>query len=439
MCVALFEISLLRTIDGVRLQRRFDRWARIQDFGPFAELLSPQIPKIFPGLPFRDAQRQLGAAVVLHITSGSEPPTPRQRQLIGPFDLWDGQWWRIPVSAFHHDSILHLLLNCTAAWMLGRRLERRWGHLKYVLFLGPAILIPLLAEALLGHAAIGFSGAICAMLGALMALQQSEEHDDNLPDEAIAVALGMILLGIPATALELVSFANLAHISGVTYGWCAAWLFCGAGRQIAFARPAFVAAHVMVIPGLWFVTHPVNNARYLWHLAEPETGPRANNQVSTEQKERLLLQAVQLDPTLTGIWLLMAEQKIVEGDQQQAWKLLVEGLSHNPSDADLMTSARRVWRRVPFGPERDAATAELRRHFGDRATGWLQQIQGTSVAVVQHQKSVKKSTSAPDLDPKNFPLDQSISLPWQPDRAPHEPSRTISPDQPDSASEGTSL
>ncbi len=31
--------------------------------------------------------------------------------LKGPFDLWDGEVWRIPVSTFHHGNFIHLVFN----------------------------------------------------------------------------------------------------------------------------------------------------------------------------------------------------------------------------------------------------------------------------------------------------------------------------------------
>jgi membrane associated rhomboid family serine protease len=65
---------------------------------------------------YGDAQRQWGAAVSLEITSYDDAPDMVHRQLKGPFDLWAGEWWRMPVSAFHHGDLVHLLLNCSAAW-----------------------------------------------------------------------------------------------------------------------------------------------------------------------------------------------------------------------------------------------------------------------------------------------------------------------------------
>lgn len=430
ICSALFVICHARSLDPARFNH-VERWAEGVD--PQMERAARRARAMFSGLRFEDAQRQWGAAVVLHINSNSdEPPTPLQRQLFGTFDLWDGQWWRIPLSAFHHANLLHLLMNGAAAWFLGKRLERRWGSLWYTLFLVPAIVIPLLIEFVIGHAALGFSGAICAMLGALLVLQQLEPRDDDISDESIAFMLGLILLGIPATALEIMPIANAAHIAGVVYGWSAAWIFCGPGSRFSIARPAFLFAHLLVIPGLWLTTHPVNNGRYLWYLAERDA------QSAPLRREPLLQRAIQADPGLAGIWLRLAQHRLIEGELQEAWTLLIEGLSHNPGDADLMADVRRVWRRLPYGQEREIAISELRRVFGSRADAWAKQIREPQLASAgQHSQPAK--TNEPDIDPRQFPLDKPIDLDWQPDRPQPADPVPVDPDQPDSAAEGTAL
>ena len=432
ICAALFMICHARSFDPDWLQPA-ERW--VEQMEPGWRPVIHQLRGTISGISFHEAQRQWGAAMNLRDNSNPyEPQTPIQRQLHGPFDLWDGEWWRIPISAFHHGSLLHLLLNSSAAWVFGKRLERRWGSLRYLLFLGPSVVIPLLAEALCGGMAVGFSGAICAMLGALMVVQASQPGTDDLPEESITISLGCILLGIAATALELYPIANVAHISGVVYGWCAAWVFCrpGPGVMTAILRPLFLAAHLLIIPGMWFVSHPIYNGRYLWYLAE------RNPSLLPERRESLLKQAVRRDPTLTGVWLRLAEQQFIEGNLEEGWKQLILGLANNPDDKDLMSAARRVWRRLPFGPDRDLAHEEVKRIFGDKAEVWMQQFRETRLAGVRHREKQPGADQTP-LDPRQFPLDQPVDLDWRPPRqAPSRP-RFVDPDRPDSASEGATL
>jgi len=390
--------------------------------------------RAFEEIKYRDAQRQWGAALILQLVPANEGPVePIHRQLQGPFDLWDGEWWRIFVNGFHHVNVLHLLVNFSSAWILGRRLERRWGSLRYALFLVPANYVSSLPEFLIGYAGVGFSGVICAMLGALMVLQQVDPQEDDIPDEAIQLTLGLILLGIPATALDIIHIGNVAHISGLVYGWLTAWTFCGAGSHFRLVRAGFVAAHLLLVPATLLVMHPLHNGRYLWYLADrdPHVAPPA--------REPLLKLAVEVDPSLTGVWLRLASYRIAEQNLPAAWNVLIEGLSHEPSDADLFEAARSVWRRLQPGPQREAAEAELKRVFGDRATVWSQQIRNTRLASTKPpiHKSVKPSI--PDLDPKDFPLDRPLDLHWEPKRLEQERPPQVDPNRPDSAAEGTVL
>ena len=386
----------------------------------------------FEGMRYGDAQRQWGAAVSLAYSSYDNAPDAVRRQLKGPFDLWSGEWWRIPVSAFHHGDLVHLLLNCSAAWMLGRRLEQRWGSLRYGLFLGPAIIIPMVAETLTGNMAVGFSGAICAMLGALIVLQPQDPRPDDLQQEVIFFSLGFILLGIPFNAIDITStqVANTAHFTGLAYGGLAAWACCGPASRFVMVRVAFVAAHLLIVPATWLATHPIMNGRYLWYLADRD------QRMPQQEREALLELAVRTDPSLTAIWLRLADSRLAEGNNQAAWGVIVAGLLHNPTDSDLFEAARVIWRRLPQGPERETAEAELKRIFGDQADVWSKQIRNTPLIA----KGPRRSDLAkePVLNPKDFPLDQSIDLHWEPKRIEQKPP-VLDPDQPESASEGTTL
>lgn len=360
------------------------------------------------GVRFREAQRHWGAVVQLPATVPAGAPEAIERELRGPFDLWSGEWWRIPASAFHHAHLLHLLLNCLLAWTLGRRLEKCWGSLRFLLFLLPAITIPLLLEVISGNAAVGFSGAICAMLGAQIALQHLGAAADEIPDVTLQISLGLILAGIPATAIGLVPIANVAHVSGVAYGWMTAWLCCRAWERPALVRAIVVAAHLLILPGLEFAMHPFTSGRYLWYRADHDPA------VTPEQRTSLLEQALQRDPTLTGIWLRLIDQRIAEDDYPQAWTLAVKGLSFNPVDADLMEAARRVWRRLAHGSARDTAVAELKQEFGERFQAWMAQIRGISPAAQKQHANNRQAE--PALDPRDFPLDKPMEMDWNLDK-----------------------
>ena len=394
-------------------------------------LFAACLAQSWEGQHFRDVQREWGANTTLQIFAvKGDRREAVDAELNGPFDLWDGEWWRIPISAFHHADIGHLLINCLSMWTLGKRLERHWGSLRFGLFLLPTIPIPLLAEAVLGHAAIGFSGVICAMLGALIALKQFDD-DNILPDQAVQFGLVFLVLCIWATAFDLAKVANVAHFVGLGYGWFATWVLFGPFRSATLIRLLFVLAHIGLLPATWYAQQPFGNGRYHWYAADHLVNPVS--------RTKTLKFAVFCDPSLSGVWLRLASGELAEGDLPAAWNSVLTGLKHNPTHTKLLESARSLWRQIPSGESRQIAEQQLISVFGTRGHDWLIQIRETALASALPAESDADARSLPADQPPAFRLDQKIDLDWQPRAV--EPNRTLpnDPAAPGSAAEGVTL
>jgi membrane associated rhomboid family serine protease len=380
---------------------------------------------------FGDAQREWGAVTTLQVFAiRGDRREAVDPDLNGPFDLWDGEWWRIPINAFHHADVAHLLLNCLSAWALGSRLEQKWGSFRFAIFLLPSLLVPLLAEFVIGHSAMGFSGAICAMFGALIALKQFD-NEDILPDEAVQFGVAFLVLCVWATLLDMIKIANTAHFVGLGYGWFATWAMCGPFRSTNAIRTLFVLAHVGLYPLIWYAVQPIGNGRYHWYMADRIPDPRL--------RTRTLRFAARSDPSLSGIWLRLADGELIEGDALGAWKTLLEGLSFNPTRRELLEAVRRVWRRIPPGIKRMEAEQELKRVFGERHGDWLIQIKQTALVSVtpnSNETDEPRQREAASPPPR---LDQKIDLNWSPDVVNPATPRPFDPQAPESASEGTAL
>ncbi len=387
--------------------------------------------RTFEGVRFHDAQREWGAVVELRLYEiKGDRREVVDADLYGPFDVWDGEWWRIPINSFHHANLLHLLMNCQAGWILGKKLERRWGSWRYALFMIPACLCPILAEFFMGATAIGFSGAICAIFGALIAIKQFDD-DSILPDLTVQFGLAFLVLGIWASELEIAKIANLAHFVGLGYGWLAAWVMSGPLRSACVLRSLFLLAHLGVVPLLIYCVQPIGNGRYHWYMADHHWNPMVRTKVQGF--------ALKCDPSLVGLWLRLADGKLAEGDERAAWQLLVEGLSQNPSRRELLEALRRVWRRIPPGVDRMEAEYELKRVFGVQTDAWLVQIKQTVLASATPAIEETLEATTPDLDPRQFPLDQRIDLDWQPVVPKTNSPAPIDPRAPGSAEEGEVL
>jgi rhomboid protease GluP len=380
-----------------------------------------------------ELQRRLGAITSqVWVHDDGREVRVVEPEFYGPLDLWKGQWWRIPVCSFHHGDLIHILCNLSAVWFISPWLERRFGTLWMSLFVASAAAISLLPEFLAGHDAIGYSGVICAIFGALWALRSGDpELQKDLTDSTIQGAIGFLVLGVVLTTLGIVSFANLAHFVGLGYGFLVGWVATVRPSRRELAVVGLIAAHSLVIPAWLLACHPFWIGRYHWFVADRQTNPAI--------KENQLQQAVAWDARLPGAWRGLTELQFRTGRPDAAWQTVLRGMRANPSSAALQEQAREVWWRwavlQPQGPEQLAAI------FGDQAPVIRELLK-------QPPRNVRITRIAPpgnerlsEMDLQRFRLDQGIDLSFpeltRPQRGGKLP--PVDPDAFDSALEGRTM
>lgn len=320
--------------------------------------------------PLWELRRQWGSVEQLSwVTVDEQPPRVIEPSLSGPFDLWDGEWWRIPLSNFHHADLLHLLLNLSAVTFFGTLLERRWGAVRYTLLIAGACLTVLLPEYLAGRNAVGYSGVVCAMFGALWAQRDRDPVIAARITNDVVVTMVVVLASmVVLTLAEVLPIANGAHVAGVVYGYLAANVRTGLQPRRAMQQVAFVLAHVGLISPYFWVTHPVWNGKYEWYRADLPGKPRREPDWSGLER------AVAADPTLAGVWRRLANHALEQDRVLDAWKLIVQGLAASPSDAELMKNCRMLWRHLCIRPEAEAARLFLQEQFGDSSENMLREL-----------------------------------------------------------------
>jgi membrane associated rhomboid family serine protease len=326
----------------------------------------------------------------------------KELALRGPLDVWNGDWWRIPITVFHHQDLLSLILCSGAVWYLGSRLERRWGSLAMAMFAGPAICLPTMVELAFGNAYLGMSGLACAILGALVVLRNYDEslaHDFS--EDAGQIGMAMILAGWLATLSNFLSLPNAAHFAGFIYGALMAGITNGPLRKAPFLRVSAILIHLWLVPLLFLVCHPFWIGRFHWLQAVATQ--------NTNRAERSLANAIQCDGSLIGAWLQWSHVYEQRGDQPEAWRRLIDGLARNPAAAPIVDSTRRMWRHMDLQQRREAKLY-LEQVFGRNANDWLAQIRNgpTNFAEPAAEISVTEEP-APDLS--QFSLDRKIELP----------------------------
>lgn len=378
-----------------------------------------------------DALWRLGAVETW--VQGNPPDPESEESILGPFDLWKGELWRIGVSPFHHVHVLHLLLNCLWLVMLGILLEPRLGHWRFALFFVVSAIVSLIPEFLIGNLAIGISGGTCALFGLAIVWRRTDPVLARaLPDWLVIVLLASLLLGVVATQLNLLLIANLGHFTGLFYGWLAGEAYVGSWRHNLWARRAFLTAHLFLIPAGWFLMHPIWNANYYAYQAVIHHDPKSALQYYQ--------QASRLDPTIPAIWIRLAKHQALNGDLQAAWKSILEGLSHNRSSKVTAATARTIWNEFDSASERREAIRSLQTTFGEEARAWRERL-GITDGEYEQSLQIGELPNEVEDPPRSLRIDQRIRLPAQIDGGEPLPKFELiappfDPDSPDSAVEG---
>ena len=120
--------------------------------------------------------------------------------------------WRLFTSMFVHGGLWHFLLNMLALWMIGRILEPmigRWRYLALYLIggVGGSVAVAVLSPL---DAVVGASGAIFALMGALLVIGRQLGGDVR----GILVILGLNL----AVGIFIAGISWQAHVGGVIVG-----------------------------------------------------------------------------------------------------------------------------------------------------------------------------------------------------------------------------
>ena len=301
---------------------------------------------------------RLGALHVLRLVDFPE--------VHGFFELWKGQWWRLPVSALHHGDLVHLLCNAIGVWILGGMLEPRLGRVRYTAFVVGGLVISLLPEAAIEQPAVGISGLLYAMFGLLLVLRtQDETIRERFHPTLIAWGFVWLFLCIPLTMLEIMPIANGGHLCGIVYGAFVGWLcYIVLPRHEALGWLSLVGLHLAVAVGFSALMAPAWNGRYwAWRAV-------------MEERPELWLQAVQRDPRMIMGWVAMIDDKLANEDATGAWETALQAARANRDSKIFDRIIRELFRdEFQSASERATALDSLQAMFGDEADAWLTRLQ----------------------------------------------------------------
>ena len=98
----------------------------------------------------------------------------REFNLNAPAVEFGGEWYRLITSAFTHSGIIHIGFNMWLLWVLGQSLEGRFGSLTFATIYATGIIGGGVGAMLIEPTSgvVGASGAVFALMGALVVLQR---------------------------------------------------------------------------------------------------------------------------------------------------------------------------------------------------------------------------------------------------------------------------
>lgn len=135
-----------------------------------------------------------------------------------------GEWWRVITATFLHStgSIVHILFNMYALYLFGPYIERQAGTVRFVaLYLASAVAGGVAFQYLAEGAAVGASGAIFGLFGAVLVETYPLRHT---PAGAARFRQLLLLLAINlALPLLVRGIAWEAHMGGLVAGMLIVW------------------------------------------------------------------------------------------------------------------------------------------------------------------------------------------------------------------------
>lgn len=178
--------------------------------------------------------------------------------------LAESQWWRLLTSVFLHGSLIHILFNAYAMYVLAPTFERLFGGGRLFILIVVAGLAGSAASLMTnGSPSVGLSGSVFGIVGGLWAM--TRKFKDHVPvDFAAQLRRGMIQVVIINLVLgfTIARIDNAAHIGGLIGGGAVTLLMnARLNQQRGQEQRANLAAILLVIV----------SASALWMMARETT------------------------------------------------------------------------------------------------------------------------------------------------------------------------
>ncbi len=166
--------------------------------------------------------------------------------------VWSGAWWGLVTSSFVHLQPIHLLANLSWVWSLGGIVERRLGHVAWlVLFVLASVVASAAQLAIGGDMGIGMSGVVYAWAGFAWTGGAREPALRAAIEKQAGFLLLWLVVCFGLTRAGTWNVANAAHAGGLAFGLVAGHAWAGGpGRALAGGASVGLVA-VAIVSAVW--------------------------------------------------------------------------------------------------------------------------------------------------------------------------------------------
>lgn len=142
-------------------------------------------------------------------------------------EIWYGKYWGLISSTFVHREIWHAAFNLYWLWVLGSRLELAIGPIRWLaFFITSAFITSAMQLGITGDTGFGASGVLYAFFGFMYTARNEYPQFASVVDRKTAMTFfAWLLLCIVTTAIGIWQVGNVAHVSGLLFGYLAAHAF----------------------------------------------------------------------------------------------------------------------------------------------------------------------------------------------------------------------
>lgn len=212
-----------------------------------------QVRTHFGGAPVRTPMVTYVLIAINVVMFGLQMVSPElQRELVlfSPA-VADGEWYRLPTSAFLHYGPMHIVFNMWALYVIGPPLEIALGRARFIALylmsaLGGSVVVYMLST--LGAQTAGASGAVFGLFGATFVIGRRLNMDTRW-------VIGLIVINLVITFV-VPNISWQGHLGGLVTGAviAAAYAYAPRKHRTAVQASATVAVLLLFLLLIWWRT-----------------------------------------------------------------------------------------------------------------------------------------------------------------------------------------